>query len=94
MAIVIGLAWLVLRFLRDRMQLRAQPGSATNDALRFVRALPVGTRERVVIVEHRGARWMLGVTAGGINTIAHWPVALSEGNAESRIHSMIGNDPD
>jgi len=27
----------------------------------------------VVIVEHRGERWMLGVTAGGISTIAHWP---------------------
>ena len=26
----------------------------------------------VVIVEHRGTRWMLGVTAGGISTIAHW----------------------
>jgi flagellar protein FliO/FliZ len=27
----------------------------------------------VVIVELRGERWMLGVTAGGISTIAHWP---------------------
>jgi flagellar protein FliO/FliZ len=34
--------------------------------------LPVGAKERVVIVEHRGERWMLGVTSGGISTLAHW----------------------
>jgi flagellar protein FliO/FliZ len=76
LAVVIGLAWVALRLLRDRLQPRAKPGVvATDDALRFVRALPVGAKERVVIVEHRGARWMLGVTAGGISTIAHWPAA-------------------
>jgi flagellar protein FliO/FliZ len=76
LAVVVALAWLALRFLRDRMQPRAKAdGRGGDDALRFVRALPVGTKERVVIVEHRGARWMLGVTAGGIATIAHWPAA-------------------
>jgi flagellar protein FliO/FliZ len=75
LAIVIALAWVVLRLLRSRMQPRGAAGNATDDALRFVRALPVGAKERVVIVEHRGARWMLGVTAGGISTIAHWPAA-------------------
>ena len=72
LAIVLALAWLVLRVMRARMQPRGA-GASGDDALRFVRALPVGAKERVVIVEHRGARWMLGVTAGGISTIAHWP---------------------
>jgi len=75
LAVVLALAWVVLKALRSRMQPRGPSGSASDDALRFVRALPVGTKERVVIVEHRGARWMLGVTAGGISTIAHWPDA-------------------
>jgi flagellar protein FliO/FliZ len=76
LAVVIGIAWVALRLLRDRLQPRAKPGvAASDDALRFVRALPVGAKERVVIVEHRGARWMLGVTAGSISTIAHWPAA-------------------
>lgn len=73
LAVVIAIAWVLLRLLRDRMQPRATPGSAGDETLRYVRALHVGAKERVVIVEHRGARWMLGVTAGGINTIAHWP---------------------
>ncbi len=78
LVIVIGIAWLALRFLRDRLQPRAKPGTVGHDdAVRFVRALPVGAKERVVIVEHRGARWMLGVTAGGISTIAHWPPAAA-----------------
>ena len=76
LGVVIVIAWFALRLLRDRLQPRAKPGvTGTDDALRFVRALPVGAKERVVIVEHRGARWMLGVTAGGISTIAHWPAA-------------------
>src|SRR5262245_36594980 len=74
LAVVIGLAWVALRLLRDRLQPRVKGGAAGgDDLLRFVRALPVGAKERVVIVEHRGARWMLGVSAGGISTIAHWP---------------------
>src|SRR5262245_33003459 len=73
LAIVLGLAWVVLRFMRARMQGGGGQGTGSDDVLRFVRALPVGAKERVVIVEHRGARWMLGVTAGGISTIAHWP---------------------
>jgi flagellar protein FliO/FliZ len=37
-----------------------------------------------VLVEHRGERWMLGVTAGGISTVAHWPQAVSADGAPSR----------
>ena len=68
---VLAVAWVALRFLKGRLQPRGVPGRG-DDALRFVRALPLGTKERVVIVEHRGERWMLGVTSGGISTIAHW----------------------
>jgi flagellar protein FliO/FliZ len=77
LVLVLGLAWLVLRLMRARLQGGGPKGSSNDDALRFVRALPVGAKERVVIVEHRGARWMLGVTAGGISTIASWPHAAA-----------------
>jgi flagellar protein FliO/FliZ len=73
LAAVLVLAWFVLRLMRARMQPGvAKSGKGVDDVVRFVRALPVGTKERVVIVEHRGERWMLGVTAGAISTIAHW----------------------
>lgn len=85
LAIVIALAWVVLRFLRDRMQPRATSADGNDDVLRFVRALPVGTKERVVLVEHRGARWLLGVTAGGISTIAHWPATTRESRSAAHV---------
>jgi len=73
LGVVLALAWLALRAMRARMAPRGLLRAGDEDALRFVRAISVGARERVVIVEHRGERWMLGVTAGGISTIAHWP---------------------
>lgn len=75
---VLALAWATLRLLRGRF---AGGGPATrgsagaDEALRFVRALPVGPKERVVLMDHRGERWMLGVTAGGISLLARWPLA-------------------
>ena len=83
LAVVIAIAWVLLRLLRNRMQPRGAPGSVGDETLRFVRALNVGAKERVVIVEHRGARWMLGVTAGGISTIAHWPADTLQGETVS-----------
>jgi flagellar protein FliO/FliZ len=71
LGVVIALAIGVLKLMRTRLQPGAARGDS-DDMLRFVRALPVGAKERVVIVEHRGERWMLGVTAGAISTIAHW----------------------
>ena len=72
LAFVLALAYGAARLLRARLSPRTSNGGAGDDALRFVRALPVGAKERVVIVEHRGERWLLGVTGGGISTIAHW----------------------
>lgn len=82
LAVVIAIAWLALRLLRDRMQPRAKGTVGDDDLLRFVRALPVGAKERVVIVEHRGERWMLGVTAGGISTLARWPANEAPSHGE------------
>lgn len=90
LGLVIALAWLVLRLLRGRLQPRASPGQP-DDLLRFVRALQVGAKERVVIIEHRGARWMLGVTAGGMHTIAHWPQAEAGLRGEASTETNITN---
>lgn len=76
LAFVCVLAYAVLGLLRGRPggSRGKANGSGADDALRFVRALPLGARERVVLVEHRGERWMLGVTPGGINVLARWPL--------------------
>jgi flagellar protein FliO/FliZ len=73
LAFVLVLAWAVLRLLR-RWQDRA-PAADADGQLRFVRALALGPRERAVLIETRGERLLLGVTAGGISLLARWAVA-------------------
>ena len=91
LAVVIALAWFVLRLLRSRLQPRGKPGPEGDDLLRYVRGLQLGAKERVVLVEHRGERWMLGVTAGGISTLAHWPKGASAAPADAaQLHGDAG----
>jgi len=68
---VLAIAWVVLRLLRGRLGGSASGGRSASDAdaLRFVRTLQVGPRERVVVVEHRGERFMLGVATGGVQLL-------------------------
>lgn len=73
LALVLGLAWALLRAWRAIQQPGARPAQDAQ-TLRFVRALPVGARERVVLIEHAGERWMLGVSAGSVNVLARWPL--------------------
>ena len=70
LAFVLVLAWGALRLLR-RFQDRATgatPGTP-GPALRFVRALPVGQRERVVVIEVDGERMLIGVSAASVSLL-------------------------
>ncbi|HEY8881043.1 MAG TPA: flagellar biosynthetic protein FliO [Roseateles sp.] len=73
LAFVLLLAWVLIRGWRRLQTLGGRGMADDGEALRFVRALPVGSRERVVLLDHAGERWMLGVTAGGISLLARWP---------------------
>ncbi|MNK40082.1 Flagellar protein FliO [compost metagenome] len=68
LALIIGLGWLLKRM----------PGSGFRPAegMRVVASLNVGAKERVVVVEVNGEQLLLGVTAGGINTLHHLPEPL------------------
>ncbi|MDF0490001.1 flagellar biosynthetic protein FliO [Sphingomonas sp. H39-1-10] len=73
LAVVLGLAWVLLKALRtwqDRFQGKEDGGERP---IRFLRAMPLGQTERVVMVAVRGETMLLGVTAGGISLLARWP---------------------
>ena len=70
---VLLLAWASLRAWQ-RLQ-RGRVASPASDRPRFVHALPVGSRERVVVMHYRGEEWVLGVTAGGITLLARRPLS-------------------
>ena len=68
LALVIGLGWLLKRM----------PGSGFRPAegMKVVASLSVGAKKRVVVVEVNGQQLLLGVTAGGINTLHTLPEPL------------------
>ncbi len=82
MAIVISLAfvgalawgtlWLLKRFQDGSFGRLA--GTEKGRTLRFEKALPIGPRERLVLVEVDGEHLLLAVTAHTITPIKSWPV--------------------
>lgn len=75
LALVLGLAWAtiwLLKKLQDR-QLGGRNGGETEPPIRFIRSMPLGQRERVVMIEAQGETMLVGVTAGAITLLARWP---------------------
>lgn len=65
------LAWISIALLKRLQHGRAGRDGASRAAeLRFVRAMPVGAKERVVVLSYRGEEWLLGVTPGGISLLS------------------------
>jgi flagellar protein FliO/FliZ len=73
LAVVLGLAWLTIRGLRhwqDRGL--GRPAGLPDHPLRFVRALPIGQRERLMIIEAKGEVMLIGVSQGSISLLRNW----------------------
>ena len=82
LALVLGLAWASLKLMkRLNVNLGAAPGAP---GLRFLRALPVGPRERVVVVAYEGDILLLGVAAGQVTLLDRRPEATAPAEAAPR----------
>lgn len=76
LAVVLGLAWVSLRLLkRFNVGLGSAPGAP---GLKFLRALPLGPRERLVVVAYEGEVLLLGVSAGQVTLLDRRPEAAVE----------------
>lgn len=73
-ALIFGLSWFVKRF--------AQGGFMQNPSMKIVSSMPLGTRERLMLVDVGGKQLLLGVTATQINTLHVFdePVVQTEKN--------------
>ena len=73
LGLILGLAWLLKRM----------PGSGLRPAegLRVVASLPLGTKEREVVVEVGGRQLLLGVSAGGVSLLQELPEPLPPAEA-------------
>ena len=71
LALVLALAWGSLKLLkRMNVGLGTAPGAP---GLRFLRALPLGPRERLVVVAYEGETLLLGVSAGQVTLLDRRP---------------------
>lgn len=66
LALVLLLAWGVLKLLK---RTAFGQGAAADDAPKVRRAVSLGARERLVVVEHRGVEYLLGVTAAQVSVV-------------------------
>ena len=66
LAFVLALAWLFLRLLKRATTLRAVDGRVPPQV---VQAVPLGGRERLVVVRDGGHEYVLGVTAASVSLI-------------------------
>ena len=75
--LIYGLSWFVKRF--------AQGGFMQNPGMKVISSMPLGTRERLMLVEVGGKQLLLGVTAAQINTLHVFdePLVLAEKNQPS-----------
>jgi flagellar protein FliO/FliZ len=63
--LIFALAWLVRRM--------GQGGLLSHSQMKIVAAMPLGTRERVVVVDVAGQQLLLGITTTQINTLHVFP---------------------
>lgn len=64
LAVVLALAWLILKGLASLNQRRS-----LHSPIRIKATLPLGNRERLMVVEYRDNDYLLGVASGSITKI-------------------------
>jgi flagellar protein FliO/FliZ len=70
--LIFAISWFVKRF--------GQGGFTQNQHIKIIATMPLGTRERIVLIEAGGQQLLLGITAAAINTlhVFNEPVVLPE----------------
>lgn len=69
LALVLALAWLLLKGLAALGKSRS-----AGSPMKIKATMPLGTRERVVVMEYRGSDYLLGVGSGAVSLIDKLPV--------------------
>lgn len=85
LALVIALAWgslYLIKKVQDR-QLGVREDLAEQRRMQFIRAMPLGQRERIVLVEVGDKELLLGVTTQMITTLAEWPSGIRAGSGSA-----------
>jgi flagellar protein FliO/FliZ len=82
---VLALAWgtiFLLKKWQDR-QMGASDADGADWSIRFLRAMPLGQRERVALIEVRGETLLIGITAGSMTLLSRWGAAPEPSDIET-----------
>ncbi|MEE9320680.1 MAG: flagellar biosynthetic protein FliO [Granulosicoccus sp.] len=66
--LVLALAWVFIRALS-----RFSPGTSRNGRVQILQNVPLGPRERLILVRLDESEYFLGVTSGGISMLQKQP---------------------
>ncbi|WP_223676993.1 flagellar biosynthetic protein FliO [Novilysobacter selenitireducens] len=83
LGLILGLAWLAKRLPG------AARGGAANGALRVVASVPLGQRERAVVVDVGGTQLLLGVGPGGTRTLHTLAQPLPQADAPPAFAQLL-----
>jgi len=83
LGLILGMAWLAKRLPG------AARGGAANSALRVVASVPLGQRERAVVVDVGGTQLLLGVGPGGTRTLHTLAQPLPQADAPPAFAQLL-----
>lgn len=73
--LIFGLSWFVKRF--------SQGTFTANSHLKIIATMPLGTRERIVLIDAGGQQLLLGITATHINTLHTFDAPIITNSADT-----------
>jgi len=85
--LVIAMAVLALWWLK-----RGMAGLPGLSRLRVVAGIPVGIKERVVLLEAEGETFLVGVAPGAVNLLARWPRPQVASDMDAPLPVASGSD--
>lgn len=75
---VVALAWFLLKGFK-----RLHQTQSIGSHMKLILTLPVGTRERLVVVAYRDSEYLVGITPGGMLLIDKLPMSEATGSLDS-----------
>lgn len=85
LAFVLALAWALLRLLKRGMHMRGMAAGAA--APQVLQAISLGGRERLVLVRHAGADYLLGVTPASVTVVDKQPAPTATASSAAQAES-------
>ncbi|MES9938964.1 MAG: flagellar biosynthetic protein FliO [Candidatus Thiodiazotropha sp. 6PLUC2] len=76
--VVIALAWLFIKALKS-----LHNNQSDGNRINLMLTLPVGSRERVVVLSYRDSEYLVGITAGGMSLLDKLPKQEATDSSQS-----------